>query len=403
MADNTKIEWTDATWNPITGCSLASPGCTNCYAMLLAGTRLSTHKSREGLTRLSGGRPKWTGEVRFNEDWLDEPLRWKRPRRVFVCAHGDLFHENIPDEWIDRVFAVMALAPQHTFQVLTKRAARMREYLTNFDWARVVESCRNEYRSSIVARHSINTLMRHFRLCEPFSYDRDASAYPLPNVWLGVSVEDRARRDRIVDLAQTPAAVRWVSAEPLLDGVTLTDIPLSEGPDEHGVEWLFNALTGEQYFRGDDGFSYNGDGPAMEPIDWLVVGGESGPGARPMHPSWAIDLRDQCVGTDVRFFFKQWGDWAPVSVLDDDAMEALYHPRPVTKPMASRRCRVDQLVMQASGRQFPIDKWSRLQGERPAMGDFAFAAGSGAMTFMRCGKKVAGRLLSGREWNEVPA
>ena len=132
MADHTKIEWTDATWNPITGCSIVDAGCTNCYAMHLAGTRLKHHPSRAGLTRETGGRPKWTGEVRCNREWLDQPLRWRRPRMIFVCAHGDLFHESVPDDWIDQVFAVMALAPQHTFQVLTKRADRMHRYMTHW-------------------------------------------------------------------------------------------------------------------------------------------------------------------------------------------------------------------------------------------------------------------------------
>ena len=110
MADNSSIEWTDATWNPVTGCTLVSDGCTNCYAAQLAATRLKHHPSRKGLARLNAaGVAKFTGEVRFNEPWLDQPLRWRRPRRIFVCAHGDLFHESVPDEWIDRVFAVMAL------------------------------------------------------------------------------------------------------------------------------------------------------------------------------------------------------------------------------------------------------------------------------------------------------
>ena len=131
MAQDSKIEWTDATWNPITGCSVVSPGCTNCYAMGLAGTRLKNLPSRIGLTRESKAGPVWNGQVRLNAEWLDQPLRWKRPRKIFVCAHGDLFAEAVPDEWIDRVFAVMALAPQHTFQVLTKRSAPMigRTYL----------------------------------------------------------------------------------------------------------------------------------------------------------------------------------------------------------------------------------------------------------------------------------
>jgi len=129
LSDKSKIEWTDATWNPITGCAIDTPGCINCYAMRLAGTRLKHHPSRKGLTKMVKGKPVWTGEVRLNEAWLKQPLQWARPRRIFVCAHGDLFYESVPDEWIDKVFAVMALASRHTFQVLTKRADRMRAYI----------------------------------------------------------------------------------------------------------------------------------------------------------------------------------------------------------------------------------------------------------------------------------
>ena len=128
MSDNSKIEWTDATWNPITGCSVVSAGCTNCYAMRLAGTRLKNHPSRAGLTRETAHGPVWTGEVRLNREWLDQPLRWRRRRRIFVCAHGDLFHDQVPREWIDLVVAVIAMSPQHQFQVLTKRPDRMAEY-----------------------------------------------------------------------------------------------------------------------------------------------------------------------------------------------------------------------------------------------------------------------------------
>src|ERR1700722_12156807 len=126
MSDNSNIEWTDATWNPVTGCSIVSPGCTNCYAMKLAGTRLRNIPSRSGLTVMTKAGPVWNGEVRLNDEWLDQPFKWKRPRRIFVCAHGDLFAENVPFEWIDRVFAVMALNSRHTFQVLTKRPGRMK-------------------------------------------------------------------------------------------------------------------------------------------------------------------------------------------------------------------------------------------------------------------------------------
>jgi protein gp37 len=195
MGDNTGIEWTDATWQPITGCSVVSPGCTNCYAMRLAGTRLQHHPSRAGLTTMSKAGPVWNGQVRLNEQWLTQPIAWKRPRRIFVCAHGDLFHESIPDEWIDRVFAVVALCPQHTFQVLTKRNKRMRDYCSN---------------------HRV-----------------------LPNVWLGVSCEDQQRvNERIPDLLDTPAAVRWVSAEPLLGPIDFETITT------FASRGLFNASTG---------------------------------------------------------------------------------------------------------------------------------------------------------------
>ena len=252
MSDGTKIEWTDATWNPIVGCSVVSPGCTNCYAMRLAGTRMKTHPSRAGLTRDSKASPVWTGEVRFMEQWLIQPLRWAKPRMIFVCAHADLFHEAVPDEWIDRIFAVMAMAPQHTFQVLTKRPERMREYLHS---PVVIDSIAN-------AAHDIDGGI-------------GAPILPLPNVWLGVSVEDQRRADeRIGILGSTPAALRWVSAEPLLGRI---DFDIDQ----------------------------------LQVIDWVVAGGESGPNARPMHPDWARSLRDQCAAVGVPFLFKQWGEYGP--------------------------------------------------------------------------------------------
>lgn len=302
MADNTKIEWADATANAINGCSVVSPGCTNCYAMRLAGTRMKHHPSRAGLTQQSKAGPVWTGEVRLNEKALLDPLAWKRPRRIFWNAHGDLFHESVPDSWIDRVLAVCALTPQHTHMILTKRSKRMREYLTGGGlinrkmaiWRAMYGEARTRFASEIL---------------DSWYGGPNAAQWPLPNVWLGVSVEDQTRRNRVLDLAQTPAAVRFVSGEPLLEGVSLIDIPLNDGPDELGIQWLFNALTGEQYFDCGDGFTHSGDGPEMLPLDWVIVGGESGPGARPMHPDWVISLRDQCAAAGVAFHFKQWGEW----------------------------------------------------------------------------------------------
>jgi protein gp37 len=307
MADNTKIEWTDATYNPITGCSVVSPGCTNCYAMRLAGTRLQHHPTRAGLTVPSKAGPVWNGEVRFNESMLDQPLRWKRGRKIFVCAHGDLFHENVPDEWIDRVFGVMALAPQHIFQVLTKRPARMRQYLNARDGMGNADLCRaiNKIPYGMGNRHG-------------------ALSMPLPNVWLGVSVEDQKRADeRIPDLLATPAARRFISAEPLLGPVDLTSIDVDR---DRGWEDPLNALeifTVEQARAewGED-CVLTRDRPR---IDWVIAGGESGPVSRPSHPDWFRSLRDQCAAAGVPFFFKQWGDWGiPTDRLG--ALDWLYHP-----------------------------------------------------------------------------
>lgn len=334
MADKTPIEWTDATWNPIVGCSVVSPGCTNCYAMRLAGTRMKTHPSRAGLTQDSKAGAVWTGEVRLMEQWLGQPLQWAKPRMIFVCAHADLFHESVPDEWIDRVFAVMALAPQHTFQVLTKRPKRMRDYLGTRagDWS-VVWPDANPPGSLPISRHEQRLAMRGAGW--PDAIIRPT--FPLPNVWLGVSVEDQRRADeRVPILLDTPAAVRWISAEPLLgpldlrpwlsddDGCVSCDdgegyaLPRCHG---RGLPVDERCPTMLAVFQTDEGpIDALGTPEWITPrrivLDWVVAGGESGPGARPMHPDWARSLRDQCATVGVPFVFKQWGEW--VSMLDRD-------------------------------------------------------------------------------------
>lgn len=310
MADGTKIEWTDATWNPITGCSVVSPGCTNCYAMRLAGTRLKHHPSRVGLTRDTKAGPVWTGEVRFNPQWLDEPLRWKKPRMIFVCAHGDLFAEGVPDEWIDQVFAVMALAPQHTFQVLTKRPQRMRDYLRHGGVLDRLVSAACRIDSPDGASWAADIHSGHVR------------GLPLPNVWLGVSVEDQKRAvERIPILLETPAAVRWISVEPILGPIDLTRI--DQPNDGFGPYWI-NALTaGEAGWFADEAATIRTEADplafsGLARLDWVVAGGESGTGARPMHPDWARALRDQCSAAGVPFLFKQWGNWATAIDRDKD-------------------------------------------------------------------------------------
>lgn len=293
MADNTKIEWTDATWNPITGCSVTSPGCKHCYAMQLAGTRLKHHESCAGLTQDTSAGPVWTGEVRLNEQWLYQPIAWGKPRMIFVCAHSDLFHESVPDEWIDTVLGIMWSClygrdekPSHIFQILTKRASRMRRYFSTDRreaWARAAV----HYGGGIDPDGIYAQVMR--------------AEGPHPRIWLGVSVEDQKRADeRIPDLLATPAAVRWVSAEPLLGPVDLSFHIFSEPTGNFRT----NAGKRQMELRK----------PADGGLHWVVVGGESGPNARPMHPHWARDLRDQCAAAGVPFLFKQWGQWSPGNI-----------------------------------------------------------------------------------------
>ncbi|MBV2148591.1 phage Gp37/Gp68 family protein [Sphingobium sp. AS12] len=309
MSDGTHIEWTDATVNAINGCTVLSPGCTNCYAMRLAGTRLRDHPSRVGLTSDSKAGPVWNGTVRLNESALLQPLRWKRPRRIFWNAHGDIFHPSVTDAWIDRCFAVMALTPHHIHQVLTKRSDRMRTYLSsgaaNRRIARVIIDWLVDGTITKGLRHCATWPVRSIGdIDDPTDITVDL---PLPNVWLGVSVEDQIRADeRIPDLLATPAAVRWLSCEPLLGLIDFAEVPAERGSRSRPI---FGPLSGyclRHYPR-----SRCGCAKQQPAIDWVVVGGESGPGARPMHPDWARDLRDQCAAAQVPFFFKQWGDWTP--------------------------------------------------------------------------------------------
>ncbi|MRI57766.1 phage Gp37/Gp68 family protein [Methylobacterium sp. DB1607] len=338
MAEHSTIEWTDATWNPVTGCSVVSPGCTNCYAMGLAGTRLQHHPSRTGLTRPTKAGPVWNGVLRLNEEWLTQPLQWKRPRMIFVCAHGDLFHESVPDAWIDRVCAVMARCGHHTFQVLTKRSARLRAYLSGLPERMRTLDCDSGL---------------------------DFCTLPLPNVWLGVSAEDQRRADeRVPDLLATPAAVRFVSAEPLLGPIDFEAMPFAEGDRRH--RW--SALTGQaiMHATGVDGHpdcTVRLDKPIFPRLDWIIVGGESGPNARPMHPAWARSIRDQCAAAGVAFHFKQHGAWAP---------------------------------LQADGGEWPTDSETLIR-----LGCDGSRAPDG-WPMQRVGKKAAGRLLDGVTHNAMP-
>ena len=251
----TKIEWTDRVWNPVRGCSKVSSGCENCYAERMAQRFGGPGQPYDGLTKDH----HWTGEARFVPNMLKAPLHWRKPCRVFVNSMSDLFHEDITDEQIAAIFGAMAACPQHTFQILTKRPKRMAEW---FEW---IDADRLHKRVSTLDR---------------------CNRWPLPNVHLGVSAESQQAADeRIPLLLQCPAAIRWVSCEPLIGAVRLDRLT----DDELGASW--DSLRAESR------------------LDWVVCGGESGPNARPMHPDWARSLRDQCREAGVPFWFKQWGEF----------------------------------------------------------------------------------------------
>lgn len=241
------IEWTDETWNPVTGCDRVSPGCDHCYALDLA-ARLK----RMGQPRYQNdGKPPTSGPgfgVTLHEDKIGEPVHWRKPRMVFVNSMSDLFHPKVPGHFIRRCFDVMADCPEHTFQVLTKRPKRMRAWVAN-----EIES----------------------------GWDRN---WPWPNIWLGTSIESAAYVGRADELRQTPAAVRFISAEPLLGNL--------------------DPRTPDDEAEGTGGLSLRG-------IDWLIVGGESGPMHRPVQSAWVRNLRDAATLTGTAFFFKQWGGRTP--------------------------------------------------------------------------------------------
>jgi protein gp37 len=267
----TTIEWARGddgaaglTWNPVTGCDRVSPGCDRCYAASMA-RRLKAMKSpryqRDGDPRTSG--PGFA--VTLHSDVLTVPLRWRKPRRVFVNSMSDLFHKDVPDAYLAEVFAVMAVTGQHTYQILTKRPARARALLSSPGFQQQV---RDRQTAGVWPRHG------------------GTDVWPLPNVWLGVSAESQQWADtRLPKLLDTPAAIRFVSCEPLLEAVDLTP-----------------------YVRSVTGLPWHASGQAL---DWVIAGGESGPGARPIDPQWIRDLRDQSTAGGTAFFFKQWGEWAP--------------------------------------------------------------------------------------------
>lgn len=349
MSDNSRIEWTTTTWNPTTGCDKVSPGCGlprpdsddeqigrtgGCYAMTMA-RRLKAMGQEK---YQNDGDPRTSGPgfgVTMHPGSLTEPLHWAKPRKVFVNSMSDLFHDKVDASFIAQVFAVMSLAEQHTFQVLTKRHGRMRSLLNEPMFRVTVD----EYRESL----------------QPGSAHL---VWPIPNVWLGVSAENQKWADiRIPALMQTPAAIRFISAEPLVGPISL----------HHG-----HSHCPTHDFSG--GFC---TGPCPDRIlpDWLISGGESGPGARPAHPDWFRTLRDDCAEAGIAYFHKQHGAYTPVT---DQPKQG--------------------------------DLWVNEDGSTRTWGPFDGFVRRGIREFRdrdavlvrRVGKKSAGRELDGQTWDEFP-
>jgi protein gp37 len=370
MADS-KIEWTERSdWNPIRGCTRVSPGCGGpgdaggCYAEAIAARFSGPGQPFEGYATRTAKGPRWTGKVEVMWDRIDLPLRWRQPALIFASSTSDFFHKDLAGHDIAQLFGVMIAAHHlrgHTFQVLTKRADIMRMHLNTPEFW---EAANAAAESHIMER--VDPLNRRSddarATCDDYGPEN-----PPPGIWLGVSVEDQTRADeRIPDVLATPAAVRFLSCEPLLGPIDLTNITKTNGP---GVD-VFDALQ----FDAEHGEQDTDLGTAV--INWVIAGGESGPNARPMHPDWARSLRDQCAETGTPFHFKQWGEWAPG--------ENCPHVQTRTE----------------TGATWFNDQWS-FEDITPHMSEELHT--DDAPDVWRIGKKRAGRLLDGVEHNGMPA
>lgn len=354
MGAKTKIEWCDATWNPITGCTPCSPGCEHCYAANMVRRFPHLHGYYDDPAPTGQGdqvefhgvaNPTPFATVQFHPERLGAPLHWRRPRRVFVCSMGDLFHEDVTGEWRRRVALVMANCPQHTFLMLTKRP----QYVGAFNRA-------TEYVGGVE-----------------------------PNWWLGVTVCNQAEaNEKIPVLLQTPAALRFVSIEPMLGPVNLGGMIGQGAHCPHCGDIDLVDEDGCCRTCGRDAIWYG--------VDWVICGGETGAGARPMHPRWVRSLRDQCEAAGVPFFFKGWGDWAPFATT-------------AVPGVTGGDCGGPGSYSRGDFKHHDGGSWllqwedgSQSRAVRQYVGTSSAFSGE----VFRVGKKRSGALLDGREWHQFP-
>lgn len=359
MTGKSKIEWTERTWNPVRGCSMQSHGCKNCYAMRQAHRFSGEGQPYEGLTKLTKRGPVWTGKVRTVPELLNRPSAWRKSSTVFVNSMSDLFHPKVPDRFIAKVWNEMAVCRgKHIFQILTKNPERMLEWVSRCKKSEagwITHNGRDPrgfgdgdgeivgYPEYVDDGHEYSEKYKRI-IAKTITNDH----WPLPNIWLGVSAENQEQADkRIPVLLKTPAAVRFVSAEPLLSR----------------IEFKAGGTTTRAAY---DWFCPPG-------IDWVIVGGESGPGARPMNPGWVRSIQRQCKSAGIPFFFKQWGEWAPFS----------HELKPGFNKFAwvseNGRCELTDNYLSVPKVVTQSDLMARL------------------------GKKAAGRRIDGHEYSEYPA
>jgi len=364
-----KIEWTDRVWNPVTGCTPVSPGCQNCWAKSMAISIQRQERARAEKAAKEGKTIKPTGYptegdpfvVTYHEDRVVEPLRYKKPSKTFVCSMGDLFHEEVLRNIQTLIWGIMAGCHDQTFLVLTKRPERMSDFL---NWVTKKDPTK-----------ALGWALHNAPINYPRAIDLNPFSWPLKNVWLGVTAENQEMADkRIPILLDTPAAVRFVSVEPMLGPVDLEVVPCGACNHQGNIVVSWN----------ENGRCSRCDGRRFEWPDWVICGGESGYDARPAHPDWIRNLRDQCKENNVPYFFKQWGAWVACEQKEhgEDIILAPQVPIPVREIKEMRTMTPDGKLGDEIQMTPPVPE--------------------GQVIMAKVGKKNAGHELDGKEIMEWP-